>query len=279
MPTAYAVTGASGFVGSRVVNELRRDGTVRELGRKSAYRFTLGQPVDQAVLDGVDVLVHCAWDFTPRSPKDVKRIDVDGSLALFDAARKSDVKRIVFISTMSAFEGTKSNYGRAKLVIEKQASQHHPQVAIVRPGLVYDRESGGIVGAMRAVIRKLPVVPLIGGNQVFYTCHAEDLAKAVHELATVETLPSHPVIAAEPVPRPFKQILATMAAADGRKPAFLPLPHQVAYAGLRAAEALHVPISLRSDSIVGLINNDPNPQFGGLKTQFREFNQDAARAD
>jgi hypothetical protein len=39
-----------------------------------------------------------------------------------------------------------------------------------------------------------------------------------------------------------------------------------------------VSLKLRSDSIIGLINNDPNPQFGGLQTQFREFNREAVRA-
>jgi nucleoside-diphosphate-sugar epimerase len=276
MPTTYAVTGASGFVGSRIVNELRKDGTVRELGRNSDYGFALGEPVEPAVLKGVDVLVHCAWDFTPKTWAVVKRVDVDGSLALFEAAREAGVKRIVFISTMSSFEGTKSNYGRAKLAIEKAASQHHPGVAILRPGLVYDQKSGGIVGAMRGVMGKLPIVPLIGGGQVFYTCHAEDLAKAVHELSSAP-LPDSPLIAAESVPRPFKQILTTMAGADGRKPVFIPVPHQLAYFGLRTLEALHAPIKLRSDSIIGLINNDPDPHFGGLKTQFREFNRKTIR--
>ena len=273
----YGVTGASGFVGSRIANELRNDAAVRDLGRHSQHRFALGKPVEGGVLEGVDVLVHCAWDFTPKSWAEVKRVDVEGSLDLFDAAREAGVGRIVCISSMSAFEGTKSNYGRAKLAIERQASKHHPEVIIVRPGLVYDRQSGGIVGAMRSVIGKLPLVPLIGGGQKFYMCHAEDLAKAVRELSTGPA-PDHPVMAAEPVPRTFKQILSTMAAADGRKPAFLPVPHQVAYAGLRAAEVLRVPLKLRSDSIIGLINNDPDPQFGGLQTSFREFNREAVRS-
>lgn len=275
--TTFGVTGANGFVGSRIAKELGRHGSVRELTRHSHYKFTLGKPIDASILKGVDALVHCAWDFSARDWRDIKRINVESSLALFDAAREVRVSRVVFISSMSAFTGTKSKYGQAKLAIERRAAEHHPVVVIVRPGLVYDREAGGIVGAMRGVMSKLPVVPLIGGGEKFYTCHAEDLAKAVLELATADAVPGGPIIAAEPVARTFKEILATMAAASGKKPAFVPVPHQIAYAGLKTLEALHVPTPLRSDSITGLVNNDPSPRFGGLQTPFRAFTVEAIR--
>jgi nucleoside-diphosphate-sugar epimerase len=273
--STFGVTGANGFVGSRIARELAQHGTVRELTRHSHYKFTLGKLIDGSILKGLDVLVHCAWDFSARDWRDIKRINVESTLALFDAAREAQVPRVIFISSMSAFTGTKSKYGQAKLAIERRAAEHHPAVVIVRPGLVYDREAGGIVGAMRGVMSKLPVVPLIGGGEKFYTCHAQDLAKAVLELATAENTPNGPVIAAEPVARTFKEILTTMAAASGKKPAFVPVPHQVAFAGLKALETLHVPTPLRSDSITGLVNNDPLPQFGGLQTPFRAFTVEA----
>jgi len=270
----YGVTGANGFVGSRIARELGQHGVVRDLTRHSQYRFALGEPIDASILKGVDVLVHCAWDFSPKSWPDIKRVNVDSSLALFDAACDAGVTRVIFISSMSAFAGTKSKYGRAKLAVEKHAAKHHPEVVIVRPGLVYDRDAGGIVGAMRGVMGRLPLVPLIGGSQKFYTCHADDLAKAVLEMST-GPVPDHPVIAAEPAARSFKEILTTMASVSGRKPRFVPIPHQLAYGGLRVLEALHVPVKLRSDSIVGLVNNDQAPRFGGLQTRFREFSHEA----
>lgn len=270
----YGITGANGFVGSRIAKELAKHGAVRELTRHSHYKFTLGKPIDSSILTGLDVLVHCAWDFSPKTWRDIKRVNIDSSLELFDAAQKAGVRRVIFVSSMSAFTGTKSKYGRAKLAVERRAVDHHPEVVSVRPGLVYDREAGGIVGAMRGVMAKLPLVPLIAGSQKFYMCHALDLAKAVLELSS-GPLPEGPVTAAEPVARTFKEILTTMASVSGGKPRFVPVPHQMAYAGLVVLETLHVPTKLRSDSIIGLVNNDPAPHFGGLKTHFRAFTCEA----
>ena len=274
--TTFAVTGANGFVGSRIAKHLAQHGAVRRLTRHAEPRFTLGEPVPKNALAGVDVLVHCAYDFRPKSWRDIKRANVSGTLALFDAARQAGVRRVIFISSMSAFEGCRSKYGRAKLSIERKARDHHPETVIVRPGLVYDRQAGGIVGAMQGFIGRLPVVPLIGGGQEFYTCHSEDLAQAVLELSD-GALSGRPVIAAEAQPHTYREILSTIAEAGGRRPRFLPVPYALAYNGLRLLEALRVPMDFRSDSLVGLMNADPAPQFSPLKTTFRPFSAQAIR--
>lgn len=274
--TTFAVTGTNGFVGSRIAKHLAQHGAVRKLTRHSEPRFALGERLPKDALAGADVLVHCAYDFRPASWRDIKRTNVAGTLALFDEARQAGVRRVIFISSMSAFEGCRSRYGRAKLSIERKARDHHPETVIVRPGLVYDRQAGGIVGAMQGVIGRLPVVPLIGGGQELYTCHSEDLAQAVLELSD-GPLPERPVIAAEAQPHTYREILSAIAEAGGRTPRFLPVPYALAYNGLRALEALRVPMGFRSDSLVGLMNADPAPQFSPLKTTFRPFSEQAIR--
>ncbi len=274
--TVCAVTGANGFVGSRIAGHLAKEGEVRTLTRHSEPRFALGEPLVADALAGADVLVHCAYDFRPRSWAEIERANVAGTLALFAAAREAGVRRVAFVSSMSAFEGCRSKYGRAKLAVERQAREHHPEVVIVRPGLVYDREAGGIVGAMGRVIRRSPIVPLIAGDQELYTCHSEDLARVVLELSD-GPLPERPVIAAGPEPRTYREILSTITRAIDRRPLFLPVPYVLAYNGLRLLEALRVPIGFRSDSLVGLVNNDPAPEFSALTTVFRAFSAEAIR--
>ena len=78
MSTA-AITGANGFLGSRLARRMAAAGwTIRRLqrnGRRAAdaakhepLRFVLSEALDVAALEGVDVLVHCAHDYDAVLP-------------------------------------------------------------------------------------------------------------------------------------------------------------------------------------------------------------------
>src|ERR1017187_6260695 len=118
------LTGANGFVGSRLKSRLERDGwrvtawTRRPKPGTGSVAFRLGQEVDPNRLKGAHALVHCAYDFGPRRWDDIAAINVAGSQKLFHAARQAGVKSVVFISTLSAFAGCRSLYGKAKVEIE-----------------------------------------------------------------------------------------------------------------------------------------------------------------
>src|SRR5689334_16478055 len=115
MPTAV-VTGSTGYLGSKIASALGRAGwrTV-PLGRQApaaTLRWALGDTPDAAAFDGVDALVHCAYDFTVRSFEEAWEINVEGTRQLLGTAREAGVPRILAISSMSAYEGTHQSYGR-----------------------------------------------------------------------------------------------------------------------------------------------------------------------
>jgi nucleoside-diphosphate-sugar epimerase len=250
-----AVTGANGYVGSRIAAYLERKAEVVGLTRTNG--FVLGTRTDPEMFRNVDVLVHCAHDFADHER------NVKDTLGLFAAARLAGVRKIIFISSMSAFDGCKSRYGKAKREIERKAKG----IAIIRPGLVYDRNAGSIMGSLRKAAQR-PIVPLVCGSKRLYLVHSEDLAALVWELCNAP-LPKKPVIAAHSSPHTFREILQTLAQ---HNPRFVPVPYWAAYAGLRAAELLHIPSGLRSDSLVGLANADEDVRFDqNIKTRFRPF--------
>jgi nucleoside-diphosphate-sugar epimerase len=208
---------------------------------------------------GVSALVHAAWDLRLVRRADLERVNVQGSLRLFDQARAAGVRRIVFISTISAFAGARSDYGQTKLAVEKAAAEN--EGVILRPGLVYGERAGGMFGALRQRAGS-SIVPLIGdGSYPQYLVHENDLSAAVLHALSIVQPPMVPVTVANPYPWTFRELLAEIARSQGKSPHFLRVAWPLIYRGLRFAERLGVEIRFRSDSVLSLVYQNPNPEW------------------
>src|SRR5439155_11439135 len=71
--SSCAITGASGYIGGYLACYLQERGmhmialsrtAPREALAAKVVPFTLGQTVAPGVFEGVDILIHCAYDFT-----------------------------------------------------------------------------------------------------------------------------------------------------------------------------------------------------------------------
>jgi len=275
-----AVSGANGYVGSIVAKAIEKAGMrVLRLQRRvddplRQRSFSLSQPSAPEALRDVKALVHCAWDFSPSSWAQANAVNVEGSLQLFEAARAAGVARLVFVSSMSAFVGCRSLYGKAKLAVEESVASWGG--VNVRPGLVYGSNAAGMIGSL-AKLTRLPILPVITmGNRRLHLIHEEDLGRLVAEIcAGVIPPPATPIVAAHPTGYTLVEILQQLAASRGRpKPLFVPIPWQLVWAALRACESLGLKARLRSDGLTGLLNLDADPDFraaSALPFQFRVF--------
>ncbi len=257
-----AITGASGYLGSVLVTAFGTAGyAVRRLVRSPAqgsgdHFFDLSSPDSCAALDGVDLLVHCAYDMTLTRRADIWRSNVFGAVALFDQAVSSGVRRTIALSSMSAYPGTRQLYGRAKLATEVAALARG--VCVVRPGLVYGTGWGGMAGTLRR-LAALPVLPDFGPRARQFTVSEQDLAAALLALARAEQVPAFPVGVAHPDPVAFTALLTSFAASLGKpRPRFVSTPPMAVYGALRAAELLPVKLPVRADSLLGLVRPAPN---------------------
>lgn len=259
-----AITGASGYVGTCLCNGFRAHGhEVLALSRRPCpepwMSYTLGDDPTLLPWDNVDVLVHAAYDFTPRTRQEIIDRNVMPSIGLLQAAKQAKVARLIFISSMSSFDGCRSNYGKAKLMIEREALELG--AAIVRPGLVWGEHSGGVMGSLERLVAKLPIVPFLAGgaNLKQFLIHETDLSDAV--VAIAESLPTasgtlHSVTHPDPVS--LLAILQSIAKRSHRTRLYVPVPWQLVMAGLKFTEVLGIHSLFRSDSLTGLVHANPH---------------------
>jgi nucleoside-diphosphate-sugar epimerase len=238
--------------------------------------YSLEHGISSDMLRDVDVLIHCAYDFQPVAPRDIWRINVEGSARLFAAARQAEVKRIVCISSISAYSGCRSLYGKAKLAIEDHALKAGG--IVVRPGLVYGKEAGGMLGSLSRMMASAKVVPLIGGGSwMMYLAFEEDLCDLICQLSNLDIDANHKkwvITAASSLGKPFRELLYDLGRAHANNPVFLRVPWRIVWTGLRFLETVGVQLGFRSDSVLSLVYPNPRPSFTHLQEVgmiFRDF--------
>jgi nucleoside-diphosphate-sugar epimerase len=264
-----AVTGTSGYIGPRIARRLTNAGwEVRALGRPRSgqkqfepteARFELGDQIAPQTLAGADALVHLAYDFSLSRWADIERVNVEGSKRLFAAAQEAGVDRIVYLSSIAAFPGARSMYGRAKLACEQTGLS--AGAAIVRPGLVWGPDGAAMFGALRHAVERAPLVPLPVPERLrLHLAHEDDLAALVEGiLARWPAGAGRVYVAASAETLEFGELLRSLALQAGRHPRFVRLPWRIVRDALRLLEAIGARPPFRSDSLLSLVACDEQP--------------------
>jgi 2-alkyl-3-oxoalkanoate reductase len=242
------VTGASGFLGRAVADELiRRGHDVRTLQRRPSgveqatdFLGSITDPeiVAQAV-DDADGIVHLAAKVSLAGHSDEFRaVNVEGTRSLLDAAERAGVSRFVQVSSPSvAYAGSAlagaaaepadpdrahGNYARTKAEAELLAlSRDSPDlhVVAVRPHLVWGPGDTQLIGRIvdRARRGRLPL--LNGGTALIDTTYIDNAAAgigAAHDRATEAHGRAYVITNGEP--RPVGDLLAGICRAAGVPP-------------------------------------------------------------
>ncbi len=212
------VTGATGFIGSHLVESLLQKGfTVRVLVRKtSRLQWLEGLKIEpiygdlcleesseavQSGLKGVHYVFHLAGSIHAPSRNHYFRINVEGTKRLLQAAAQAstDLKKFIFVSSQSAGGPSQENrgvreddppcpvsyYGESKLAAEREVlgfSKRFP-VVILRPPTIYGPRETRVLAAFQMVKRGIALAP---GHRLKHVsfCYVSDLVDAMERAAT-----------------------------------------------------------------------------------------------
>ncbi len=269
-----AVTGASGYIGSVIADALKDEAEVLALIREPTKPGQIGFSFDGDMdllarrlrEHRVTHLIHAAWDMHASSTDELERGCVKGSLALLDSARRAGVEKFILISTISAFESARSNYGRSKLKVE-QAFQRFGGL-VLRLGLVYGERAGGAFGVIKNIVGTARFLPLIGDGRVpQYLLDEKTLRDVVRRAVRGEFEGERQILTlAHPKPIAFRDILIQVARSrEGRRLLLVPIPWRLLYCLLFCLERLGFTPNVKSDSILSFVHQNPAPDFGPMR--------------
>jgi nucleoside-diphosphate-sugar epimerase len=205
------VTGGTGFLGSRVVEKLvlEHDARVRVLTSNVAHaaraaRFDIelvhGDVGDPALMrhaaEACDVIVHCAYG-SSGSDRERRRVTVDGTRAVLDAALAARVQRVVHVSTMVVYGigvegvlderaprrrtgvGYADTKSEAEALVERYVREHGAPVAIVQPTAIYGPYAPSWTERVVEAMRTRRLILVDGGTGLANPVYIDDVADAL----------------------------------------------------------------------------------------------------
>jgi nucleoside-diphosphate-sugar epimerase len=201
------VTGASGFIGSHLCPAL----------------IAAGHELRSSV-EGCDALVHLAnIAHTAASPRELHRVNVEGTLAQAQAALAAGARRFVYLSSIKAAD-PRDAYGQAKRLAEQglQGLQGLEPV-ILRPPLVYGpRVKANFLALMRAIDHgwPLPLASIRNRRSLLYVGNLVDAIRRCLEGGVVQKV--YAVSDGAPVSTP--ELCRALGRALGRPARLWPFP-------------------------------------------------------
>ena len=242
------VTGASGFIGRRLVSELQTDGArvcclVRR--REQAMELAdqgvegllgdLARPETLRGLGDFDVVFHLAGVLAARRADEFERVNVEGCRNLYEAllASPRPPARVVHVSSIAAGgpaasavprreedpDAPVSLYGRTKLRGERVAHNYSDRLPIVllRPAVVYGPRDRNLLPIFKMAARGLVLTPP-EQPKLFSLVHVRDLARAMIHAASVDGMTGRTFHVAAGEPCGWDELVAGISSAVGRRP-------------------------------------------------------------
>jgi nucleoside-diphosphate-sugar epimerase len=307
-----AVTGATGFVGSHLVEALVRAGRrPRVLARNPArldpasresVEIVVGdlddRPALSRLVEGVGTVIHLAGVVRAGRPAEFDAANRDGAAGLVAARdERAPGAFFVHVSSLAAAgpslrpEGRAADepatpvsaYGRSKLAGEQAVRRSTGPWAILRPPAIYGPRDTDVLQFFRLAARGL--VPLPSGERWVTMAHVADIVRAV--LVAAAARPAGRVFhLGEPRPQRMDELLSRLAGAGGVRARIVPVPAWALRLAGRAGDLAHAlgvrSVALTSDKARELLarhwSADTGPSLRALGIDgFVPFERGAAQ--
>ena len=182
------IIGATGFIGKSIYKRLEYQNYDVLAGVRNPTLFAKEAiEIDFMHLDkdenlvqklrGVEVVVNAVGIIAQQNGQTFKQMHTIAPIALFDACKEAEVKKIIHISALGSQNGT-TPYHTSKNEADIYLRKLGVPYAILHPSIVYGE--GGKSTALFEALASLPLTPIIGdGSQLLQPIALNDLINSV----------------------------------------------------------------------------------------------------
>ena len=265
------ITGASGFIGPKIVHALRAADRpvrclVREPERATQLRawgceLAAGDVTDpeslRRAVEGCDAVIHLVAIIT-GTPQDFDRIMTRGTQALVAAASAAGVRRFVLMSALGTSEETKDlvPYYHSKWEMEQTVTGSGLEHVIFRPSFVFGRD-GGVLPTFVRLVRYAPAIPVIGpGTNRLQPIWVDDVAAYFSRAVHVEDAANRTFELGGPDVVTWNELYDRIKAVLGKRRAKIHLPFGLMRVNAALLEALPGPTPVTRDQLTMLEAGD-----------------------
>jgi len=259
----HIVTGALGYTGRSVTEQLLKRGTrVRTLTNSPDRPNPFGDDLEihtmnfddpdalARSLDGAEVLYNTYWVRFNHKLFTFEQA-VTNTKALFEAAKRAGVGRIVHVSILHADEADDLGYYNGKHELEAALTATGLSHAIVRPGVLFGR-GDILVNNIAWVLRHLPIFGVFGeGSYRLRPMHVDDMAGLMIELGILDD--DTCVDAVGPEGFAYVELVRTIAGIIGVKRPIVRVPPTLGYLVARGLNPLVHDVIITREEIKGLM--------------------------
>lgn len=240
-----AVVGSTGFVGWHLVRRLATLGKpVRAVARdtaKASGMFPAGVDLARADLldaqtlvrafDEVETVVHCAAitaDHKESYRGEYRRVHVDGTRNLVEAAKTAGVGRIVLLNGLGTRPAASGSYMQTRWEMgEAVRTSGLPWVAL-QPSVLFG-DGAAFPAAFARLARRAPIMPLLqGGRLRLQPLWVEDLVSCLARTVGEGSRDGRALDLGGPEYMTMREVIELVMATVGRRRPLLPLPLPIA---------------------------------------------------
>ncbi|MBI3665243.1 MAG: NAD-dependent epimerase/dehydratase family protein [Acidobacteria bacterium] len=295
MPTSLFITGASGYVGRRLLSLidpatyrtiycLTRSGLPsRQPEPEAKMHWVTGDLLDSAAYAGplacCDAVVHLAALTGKHKAAAYFRVNTEGTRVLVDACRKAGVRNFLHVSTIAVKFRDQSRYyyAQSKKLGEEIVAQSDLRFTILRPTIVVGNRAPVLESLCR--LARAPWIPLFGGGQVeVQPIYVDDLIHSILSILDEEMFENQTLDLGGPEVLSMEDMLIRLRRALGRKEARLVrIPVGLIRPFLALFEKLFLPIMpLTAGQLASFANDgtiESNPFFERLRPRMKSFDE------